>query len=243
MDPVQEWFDSPLYETLYAHRDDEEAHRLSSLIASCYPPEQYPDVLDLACGRGRHTLNLARLGYTMTGLDLSPRATDLAKERLRVEGYSARFYTADMRFPLPSRFNGIVNLFTSFGYFERDEDNLTVLGSIRSMLLPDGFLVMDFLNAAWVRDTLVPEESGSLPGMEYSIRRFIRGDMVHKDILINRPGKEALRFREQVKLLDADWFREQLEGKGFTIQALFGDYDGGTYDASGSPRLIISASL
>ncbi len=243
MDSVQEWFDSPLYETLYAHRDDEEARQLSALIARLYPPESYPEVLDLACGRGRHTLNLARLGYDMTGLDLSPRATDIAKERLQADGHRARFFTADMRFPLPYRFNGIVNLFTSFGYFERDEDNITVLGSIRTMLKPGGFLVMDYLNADWVRETLVPEETGTLPGMEYSIRRFIRGDMVHKEILITKDGRETLRFREQVKLLDADWFREQLRAKGITIHALFGDYEGAGYDASGSPRLIISASL
>lgn len=243
MNPVQDWFDSPLYETLYAHRDDEEAQLLSSMIARLYPPDRYPDVLDLACGRGRHTLNLARLGYCMTGLDLSPRATSIAKDRLQAEGLPARFFTADMRFPLPHRFNGIVNLFTSFGYFERDDDNITVLGSIRSMLLPGGFLVMDYLNADWVRDTLVPEETGSLPGMEYTIRRFIRGDMVHKDILLSRERHDPMRFREQVKLLDADWFREQLQAKGFVIDALFGDYDGARYDASGSPRLIISASL
>lgn len=243
MDSVQEWFDSPLYETLYAHRDDEEARQLSRLIAMLYPPETYPDVLDLACGRGRHTLNLARLGYAMTGLDLSPRATEISSKRLHAEGHTARFVTADMRVPLPYRFNGIVNLFTSFGYFEGDEDNITVLASIRSMLQPGGFLVMDYLNAAWVRDTLVPVESGTLPGMEYSIRRYIRGDIVYKEILITEADRETLRFREQVKLLDADWFREQLEGNGFTIHALFGDYDGGRYDASRSPRLIISASL
>lgn len=243
MNPVQDWFDSPLYETLYAHRDDEEARQLSTLIARLYPPEEYTEVLDLACGRGRHTLNLARLGYGMTGLDLSPRATHIAKERLQIEGHSARFFTADMRFPLPYRFNGIVNLFTSFGYFERDEDNITVLSSIRAMLKPGGFLVMDFLNAECVRNTLVPDETGTLPGMTYSIRRFILGDMVHKEIEISREGADPMRFREQVKLLDADWFRKQLHAKGFKIQALFGDYDGGRYDASGSPRLIISASL
>jgi SAM-dependent methyltransferase len=243
MNSLQDWFDSPMYEALYAHRDDQEARQLSELIHPRFPQAAYPRLLDLACGRGRHTLNLARLGYAVTGLDLSPRAISIAREKLASRHQKADFILGDMRNPLPETFDGVVNLFTSFGYFDDDEQNRTVLRAIRAMLRPGGFLVLDYLNERWVRNTLVPRETGSLPSCEYTIDRWISGSMVMKKISMFRPGSPPREFNEQVKLYGNDWFTVELEALGFRITERLGGYDGSSFDHERSPRLITIASL
>jgi SAM-dependent methyltransferase len=243
MNSFQEWFDSPMYESMYAHRDDQEAEKLSSLIHSRFPVDQYPRLLDLACGRGRHCLNLARVGYALTGVDLAPRAIAIAREKLASQHLKADFICGDMRVPLPDTFDGIVNLFTSFGYFDDDEENRSVLRAMHEMLRPGGFLVLDYLNERWVRDTLVPEESGSFDTCEYTIRRWISGSMVMKKISTQRPDVQVREFNEQVKLYGNDWFTHELTSLGFRITERLGDYDGSPFDPARSPRLIIIASL
>jgi hypothetical protein len=136
-----------------------------------------------------------------------------------------------------------VNLFTSFGYFDDDEQNRTVLRSIRSMLRPGGFLVLDYLNERWVRDSLVAEESGSLATCDYTIRRWISGTMVMKKISTSRPGFPVREFNEQVKLYPNEWFTRELEALGFRIMERLGDYDGSPFDPVRSPRLLTIASL
>ena len=232
-----------MYEALYAHRDNQEASRLSTLIHSRFAPTAYPKLLDLACGRGRHSVNLARLGYAVTGVDLSPRAIDIARQKLASEHLEADFICGDMRHPLPDRFDGIVNLFTSFGYFDDDEENRMVLRSIRSMLREGGFLVLDFLNEGWVRKTLVSSETGSLPTCEYTIDRWISGNMVYKKISTRRHDGASAVFNEQVKLYGNEWFTRELEALGFRITERLGDYDGSAFDPEHSARLINIASL
>lgn len=232
-----------MYEALYAHRDDQEARKLSDLIHPRFPPSDHPRLLDLACGRGRHSLNLARLGYAVTGLDLSPRAISIAREKLASQHLKADFILGDMRDPLPDTFDGIVNLFTSFGYFDDDDQNRTVLRSIRAMLRPGGFLVLDYLNERWVRKTLVPRETGSLPSCEYAIDRWISGSMVMKKISMVRPDSPPREFNEQVKLYGEGWFTSELEALGFRITERLGGYDGSAFDLEHSPRLITIASL
>lgn len=232
-----------MYEALYAHRDEQEAARLSALIRERFAPATYPRLLDLACGRGRHTLNLARLGYDVTGLDLSPRAISIAREKRDFQQLKADFILGDMREPLPIRFDGIVNLFTSFGYFEEDEQNRAVLRSIHSMLRPGGFLVLDYLNERWVRESLVARETGSLPTCDYVIERWISGSMVMKKISTSRPGLPVREFNEQVKLYGNEWFTDELDALGFTVTERLGDYDGSAFDPERSPRLITIASL
>lgn len=243
MTDVHEWFDSPLYEAVYAHRDETEALRLSRWIASRYPPDRFRRILDLACGRGRHSLNLARLGYDVTGLDLSKRAIHVAKTKADALGTPVRFVHGDMREPLPETFDGIVNLFTSFGYAVRDVDNRQALASMRRMLSPGGFLLIDYLNASFVRQRLVPMESGTTQGITYQIRRWIDGDMVRKEILLTDADGDQHRYHEQVKLYDEAWFRSELTALGFRIDGITGDYDGAAFKPGSSQRLILRSSL
>jgi 2-polyprenyl-3-methyl-5-hydroxy-6-metoxy-1,4-benzoquinol methylase len=82
MEWFEEWFDSPLYEKLYSDRDDEEAELMADLITGLINPVTSPALLDLACGRGRHSLQLAARGFRVTGVDLSERAIRIAREKV-----------------------------------------------------------------------------------------------------------------------------------------------------------------
>jgi len=243
MKSVHDWFDSPLYDAMYAHRDDSEAQRLSAWIAGLYPPARHRRLLDLACGRGRHSLNLARLGYEVTGLDLSKQAIHIAETRAAAAQTPVRFRCGDMRSPLPETFDGIVNLFTSFGYAVLDEDNRQALAAMRRMLSAGGFLLIDYLNAPFVRQRLVPMESGATQGITYQIRRWIDGDMVWKEIRLTDADGDQHRYHERVKLYDESWFRSELTALGFRIDGITGDYDGAAFKPDSSQRLILRSSL
>jgi hypothetical protein len=114
---------------------------------------------------------------------------------------------------------------------------------MHEMLRPGGFIVIDYLNERWVRDTLVPEESGSFDTCDYTIRRWISGSMVMKKISTRRPDSPVREFNEQVKLYGNDWFTRELTSLGFQINERLGDYDGSSFDPIRSPRLLIIASL
>ncbi len=238
----EDWFDSPLYEKLYAYRNEEEAALLANLIEKEMPPERYPKVLDLGCGRGRHSLTLAARGYRMTGIDLSPEAIKTAKKKAEERGLTnVTFQTQDMRDPVNDSFNAVVNLFTTFGYFLDDEENIRVLASVNTMLKPGGLLLIDFLNASLVKKTLTPEEDGHYDGIHFHVRRYIEDGMVFKDIRFSGETlSEPVEYRERVKLYDPEWFTAQFEKMGFSLTKTWGDYRGSDFDRESSPRLIMA---
>ncbi|HKL03925.1 MAG TPA: methyltransferase domain-containing protein, partial [Cryomorphaceae bacterium] len=131
----EEWFDSPLYEKLYSNRDEKDAASLAELIEEVIPVSDYRNILDLGCGRGRHSITLAQRGYQVTGIDLSKKAIQKAKRIARQKNLdNVEFFVRDMRAPLPKQFDAIVNLFTTFGYFLEDEENRRVLVNTQKML-------------------------------------------------------------------------------------------------------------
>ncbi len=103
-------------------------------------------VLDLCCGQGRHSLELARRGYKrVTGLDLSETLLSHSIEKARQENLDVNFINGDMReVPFESEFDGIFNFYTAFGYFEKDEDNQAVLDVVGKALKPGGFFLLDY---------------------------------------------------------------------------------------------------
>lgn len=242
-DWYEAWFNSPLYEQLYANRDEKEAERLAGFISKKLPSDQYNPVLDLGCGRGRHSITLARRGYQVTGIDLSPRAVETARKRAEDEGLdsSTNFQIGDMRHPVGRTFNLIVNLFTTFGYFEDDEENLAVLQNVKTMLKPDGFFVFDFLNASQVRKNIKPLEEGTLDFYHYHISRRIVDDTVLKTITFQPPNGQECTFTERVKLYDKAWFEKHLPRMGFKIDDIFGGYEGQEFKEATSSRLLIFA--
>ncbi|MEX0945137.1 MAG: class I SAM-dependent methyltransferase [Balneolaceae bacterium] len=237
----EEWFDSPLYEKIYADRNEEEAALLADLIQKIIPNSDYPEILDLGCGRGRHSINLANRGYHVTGVDLSEQAIKKAK-RLASEDHlhDIRFLVGDMRDPLHREFDAILNLFTTFGYFLEDSENRKVLYNVSGMLKEDGIFIQDFLNPYFVNNTLVSREEGRYEDLQYEIERKIEDRMVFKKIRFTGDSlDEPVEFSERVKLYDLNWFENQLPTAGLKLKTCYGDYHGNPYKTDKSPRLIM----
>src|SRR5437660_498667 len=140
------WF-GPSYLALYdetlRERTPVEIDGLEALL-HLTPPLR---ILDLPSGQGRHAIELARRGYEVTGMDISPFLIDVARERAIAAGVEVRWLTGDMRRPVAGvTFDLILNLFTSFGYFAEDEDDRQVLAAAASMLAPGGRFVLEVIN-------------------------------------------------------------------------------------------------
>ncbi len=239
----EDWFNSEGYELVYDDRDLSEAERLADLIEQIVKPEQGEDILDIGTGRGRHALVLARRGYRVVGLDIAEQAIITARERSRKEGLTHEqitFVQGDMRLPhFQARFDGVVNLFTSFGFFEDEEDHGHAVSSMSAALKPGGWLVQDFLNAPFVRSHLVPESEKKNGDVHVRQERWIENDRVKKRITLTKNGK-AHTFMESVRLLTAENFQRMYANAGLEIVETFGDYDGSPYSGQ-SPRLILIA--
>lgn len=239
----KEWFESPLYERIYADRDEREARRLVNWLKNVIPPAEYPEVLDLGCGRGRHAVNLADEGYHVLGIDLSESAIQKAhkvKEERNLD--NVEFEVGDMRDGVPHSFDAIVNLFTSFGYFEADRENAKIIENVSQMLRPDGVFVLDYFNSFKVRQDYVSEETGTVEDIRYEISRYIEEGAIIKEMSFKGDSVNGTSFyKERVKLYDLPWFRQVFGKHQLQLIETYGDYDGSAYDKEESPRLIMMA--
>ncbi len=241
MNWFEDWFDSPLYELLYSYRNEDEAQNLARLIEQQIPKQKYPRIVDVGCGRGRHSVLLAERGYHVTGFDLSPQAIEKARKIAQARGLTnVKFIVNDMREPLKDRFDAALNLFTTFGYFLDEKQNIHVLKNIHSMLNENGLFLIDFMNAKKVARELEPAEKGEHKGITYTIERFIEGGYVYKKIKFEGENLNQQReYTERVQLFDKNWFVEKLSESGFKPLKVWGNYEGQTFDENKSPRLII----
>jgi len=235
-DWFEEWFGED-YLHIYQHRDETEAERAIELIATNLAGRQIDTVLDLACGAGRHTRVLRERWWTV-GLDLSLALLRLARR----ESLEAPYVRADMR-ELPfadESFDLVVNLFTSFGYFEDDSEHVRVLACVGAAMKRGGTLVIDFLNASQVRRDLVPYDERVENGITIEQRRAISPDgrFVEKTITLPERGKEYI---ERVRLLSPRDLRVMLVSAGFAVTKFFGDYAGSDWKEN-SPRTILFAN-
>jgi SAM-dependent methyltransferase len=235
-DWFEEWFGED-YLRIYQHRDELEAEHAIELIAANLPGRGIDCVLDLGCGAGRHTRVLFERWWTV-GLDLSLALLRVARR----ESTDSPYVRADMReLPFaPQSFDLIVNLFTSFGYFDDDVEHARVLSCVKDAMRPGATLVIDFLNATQVRRELVPYDERVENGITIEQRREITADnrFVQKTITLRDKGKEYI---ERVRLLSAVDLERMLTAAGLTVERLFGDYGGGDWTED-SPRTILFAS-
>jgi SAM-dependent methyltransferase len=196
-------------------------------------------VLDLACGKGRHALFLNQLGYHVTGIDLSANsirhASQYESERLHFQVHDMRDELAGQKFDL------ILNLFTSFGYFNSLSENLKVLQSVSAYASPGATVVVDVFNAVKVRSHLVAAEEKEERGILFRIDRTIKDNRVIKTIEVLDNGKSSV-FQECVQLLGMGDFEALFDKTGFHVKHVFGDYNLGTFAPADSDRLILVAN-
>lgn len=229
------WFDSPWYPILYRHRDHREAEAFIGALLRHLNAPPGAQFLDLACGRGRHSRFIHEQGYQVLGLDLSP-ASIADAQAFAAQGL--RFGVHDMRDPFPGNFDYILNLFTSFGYFSDQRENLKVLRNVKAALRPGGSFVLDFMNADRALRLLVPEEEQEVDEkLRFAIRRRVENGIIVKEIKVILPEEEH-RFEERVQALTEADFKQLFEEAGLNAVECWGDYAGNAYNPQDSPRMI-----
>ena len=233
------WFGNE-YLTVYAHRDQTEAFELIDLLQKYIVLRSDAYVLDLCCGQGRHALILAKKGYFVIGADLSRTMLESAKFKT-AKHESARFVQADMRhLPLKESFDLVLNLFTSFGYFETDHENRSVFDQFRNVLKKEGRFVFDYLNPDHVIDNLVSCQKERVGNLQIEQERYIEGGRVEKKIRLRRNDRERV-FYESVKMYQPQEIFDMMTEASLDIQHVFGDYQGAEFKYD-SPRLVIIGS-
>ncbi|PZE19936.1 class I SAM-dependent methyltransferase [Paenibacillus xerothermodurans] len=226
------------YLLVYKHRDLEGAYNEVKRMIDWLQLEPGAQVLDLCCGMGRHSMALADFGYRVTGVDLSEVLLHQAR-RLDTDG-NVRWIHGDMReVPLSQTYDAVVNLFTSFGYFEADIENERVLHEIHRLLSPEqGQFIIDYLNPGYVRTHLVPFSRRQDGDVSIEESRQIIDGFVRKTIVVSEPGKPERTYMEQVKLYDLADFMGMLDRAGLAAAHVFGNYDASAYDHEDSKRMI-----
>ncbi|KAB1071933.1 class I SAM-dependent methyltransferase [Tamlana haliotis] len=229
------WFDTPFYHILYKDRDDTEAHAFMETLTNYLNLPENGTVLDLACGKGRHSRYLNKIGYDVTGVDLSANSIKFAKQ---FENHRLHFEEHDMCLPYHKQFDAVFNLFTSFGYFEDDADNLKTIEAIKSNLNEFGFGVIDFMNSEFVIDNLVPKETKTVDGIEFHLKRFVEEGYIIKDITFTVDEK-VYNYQERVRAFTLADFEKLFEQTDVFLLDVFGDYKLNKFNPKSSERLVM----
>ncbi len=189
-------------------------------------------VLDLCCGPGRHAVEFGRRGFQVTGVDRSRFLLERARERADAAGVAVEWVRGDMReFARPAAFDLACNLFTSFGYFEREEDNLRVLRNIRESLRDGGTLVMDMVGRERIeRQGMEPREARFADGAVLTQQPHVNADWTRLD---NQwtvvKGGRSRGYRFEHYLYSGQGLEERLLKSGFASVRLYGDLGGSPY--------------
>ncbi len=199
-------------------------------------------VLDLACGPGRHLLELARRGFRVTGVDATAEFVFQAKSNLAGGALEAEVVHDDMRaFCRESAFDAVINMSTSFGYFTEDDGDRRVLENVRRSLRPGGALLMELMGKEAVARTLKGRDWREEEGVLLLTEQRVRDDWTWVDNrLILVADERRQEFVLSHRLYSAVELRSLLDDCGFTSVQLYGGLDGSPYD-SAAERLVAVA--
>ncbi len=229
------WFDSPYYHILYKERNFREAQIFMDNLTHYLNMDEGSKVLDLACGKGRHSIYLNQLGYDVLGVDISENSIAIANKNANE---TLHFQVHDMRNPFENKFDGIFNLFTSFGYFENESDNLKTLIAIKDSLSEYGLGVIDFMNVNNVIANLVPEEVKIVDEIHFHIKRYHIDGYIYKEIDFE-DKREKFHFTEKVRAFTLSDFQQLMDEAGINLLDTFGDYKLKKFHKVDSERLIM----
>jgi SAM-dependent methyltransferase len=236
----KDWFSSPYYHKLYFERGEEEARRFIGNLVRHLAPAPGSHLLDVGCGRGRHSRMLAEAGYEVTGIDLSFASI---RHTLQYESEALHFYQHDMRLPFwVNYFDYAFSFFTSFGYFhtrrEHDDSMRSIAGSVRR----GGFVLFDYLNTHYAEDHLVHNEWKEIGATRFEIHRWHDEHHFYKRIIITDPALEQPEeHTEKLAKFSLGDFTDMLSFQKLQVTEVFGDYNLGSYDVRKTPRLIVLA--
>lgn len=229
------WFGSPYYHILYNERNNHEAEYFIHNLIKRLKPKAHESILDIACGRGRHAVCLNNNGFDVTGIDLAIENIVYAK---KIENTTLHFYVHDMRsLAYSDHFDMAFNLFTSFGYFETDEEHIAALKAFNKALKRGGLLVLDFFNSHKVLEYLIPKSVKTVHGIHFHLQKRFEGNKIIKTIKFEDRSEEY-EFEEKVSAFTPDDFTRFFKLSGFEIVDRFGNYSLEKFDVNTSDRLI-----
>ncbi len=237
---TEPWFKSAFqkhYLQLYAHRSREEAKRhLPQIIHLAQLDGIQGRILDLGCGQGRYSELLRLRGHKVTGLDYSK---DLLHEAQQLQPRAEWLRGNMLNLPFDSCFERVLSLFTSFGYFDRDQDNLQVLNNMATVLKDEGLIYLDFLNPNQVEaaDWSEVEQNGLRLKSKKSFETQL--NMIVKDVEVYENNELQYRYQERVKLYQPSWFESAAEACGLRVKHRFGDYLGAPLNDSSTRQITV----
>ncbi len=236
----KDWFNSPFYHKLYFERDETEAQQFINNLLIYLKPRPGSLMLDIACGKGRHSKFLASKGYDVTGIDISTDSINFAKQ---FETDNLHFFQHDMRLPAwINYFDYVFNFFTSFGYFPTRREHDDAIRTITQGLKPTGYLLFDYLNVHYVEERLVYNETKKIDETEYEIHRWHDDDFFYKKIIVTDPAlPKPLEHIEKVAKFSLGDFTDMLSFQNMQVVQVFGDYSLNAYDVRKTPRMIVLA--
>lgn len=238
MNWFEEWFNFPYYHLLYNNRNENEAELFITKIAEFLKITPPASVLDVACGKGRHAKTLAQLGLQVTGIDLSENSIAEAK---KFSSPNLRFDVWDMRQPYRTgEYQVVFNLFSSFGYFETEQEDAACIRAFYQNLQAGGVLILDYINTEYAVKKMKAREIIPRENIQFHIQKRIEKGFIKKKIEFLAAG-ENYSFEEQLKVINRYQFMKMLEHAGFSITHTFGDYELQPFVAASSPRLILVA--
>lgn len=225
-----------LYPLVYPHRDVAEAARVASRLAPLVKTAR--PMLDVACGNGRYMCALAAGGVDVYGVDLSEFLLGEAVKN----GLDGRVVCGDMR-ELPfgaGVFGSAINMFTSFGYFDIDDDNARALREIGRVLHAGGVFVLDFINAERVRRVVAPRSQRTVGATGIDEQRELSADgrVLTKRVHVRWPDRDPVEYVERLRLYSREELAAMLFAAGFAVREMHGDYALGAFDADTSERTI-----
>lgn len=237
-----EWYEvafDSLYPVIYEHRDFEEAETVVRNFD--YVFQNKDPILDLACGNGRYIEALSVRGHRVYGLDLSHYLLRMSLDRW---GHHGKIVQGDMR-RIPFRecsIGGVINMFTSFGYFSTDTDNLLVFKEVFRILEKGGVFLFDFINAEKISSSLLSETERLSSNFRVKEKRRTEnfGKYLVKDIqATNLQTGHTEDCKERLRLYSLDELIIMFESVGFKIESIFGGYDHNPFTKGVSERVII----
>jgi len=238
MEWFRSWFDSPYYHILYDNRNDDEAKFFIDNLLKYYSLNQNTKILDTCCGRGRHSVYLSEQGFDVTGFDLSKSSIAHNKKS---ECKTLHFFVHDIRNVFrENHFDFVLNLFSSFGYFEDETENKKTIQSLCAALRPGGLLIIDFMNVRHSIKNMLDEEIIKIRNIVFKIHRKAEDKFIIKKIEVEE-GNRKMEFMEKVMTLNKSDFENYFAEAGLKTKSIFGNYNLERFDAATSQRMILVA--
>jgi SAM-dependent methyltransferase len=237
----KDWFNSHYYHLLYNNRDEDEAQVFLERLITYLQPQQNTRMLDVACGKGRHSKALAEMGFDITGIDLSESSITEAKLD---ESENLHFYEHDMRLPFwINYFDFAFNFFTSFGYFRTEREHNNAIRTIAQSLRKDGLFIIDYLNVHYAEEKLQDGFAKSFDDVTFHVSKWHDDAHFFKQIQVTDASHASPMhlYTERVAKFNLGDFTDMLAYQKMQVQQVFGDYQLGSYDIHKSPRMIIVA--